>query len=93
MQRDISNITRRDFLKLAGKTAVVSSGFLAGCAAAPAPNRAPNIARAIDIHHHYFAPELIDDIKSMERPSALNTFRPRPTKKTRSRYDLPALVG
>ena len=55
------DMTRRDFLKLAGKSAVVSSGLLAGCATTA--TTAPSASRAIDIHHHYFAPELIDEIK------------------------------
>ena len=55
------DMTRRDFLKLAGKSAVVSSGLLAGCATTA--TTAPSASRAIDIHHHYFAPELIDEIR------------------------------
>ena len=63
MAKETSTITRRDFLKLAGKTAIVSSGFWAGCAATSTPDRAANATRAIDIHHHYFPPDLINEIK------------------------------
>ena len=40
MGDDISSLTRRDFLKLTAKTAVVSSGLLAGCAATSTTSRA-----------------------------------------------------
>ena len=58
------NLTRRDFLKLAGKTAVVSSGLMAGCAPL-ATNRssASGAASAVDVHHHYFPAELIAEVK------------------------------
>jgi aminocarboxymuconate-semialdehyde decarboxylase len=59
---EASSITRRDFLRLAGKTAVVSSGLLAGCASMSTGSGAVP-ARAIDIHHHYFPPELVNEIK------------------------------
>jgi aminocarboxymuconate-semialdehyde decarboxylase len=59
----ISTLSRREFLKLPG----VSAGMiLAGCAqgsARPAGRSAGDPARAIDIHHHYFPPELIKEIK------------------------------
>lgn len=80
MQRESSNTTRRDFLKLAGKTAVVSSGLLAGCAATSAPDRGANVTRAIDIHHHYFAPELIDEIKQHGKALGLEYFPPKTSK-------------
>jgi len=54
-------LTRRVFVKLAGKTAVVSTGLLAGCAAMSTSTRTG--PSAIDIHHHYFPPELINEIK------------------------------
>jgi aminocarboxymuconate-semialdehyde decarboxylase len=70
-----ANITRRNFLKLAGKSAVVSSGFLAGCAAT-STSRQPT-AHAIDIHHHYFAPELIDEIKQHGKALGIEYFPPK----------------
>ena len=80
MQRELSNITRRDFLKLAGKAAAVSSGLLAGCATTSTPDRGANAARAIDIHHHYFAPELIDEIKKHGKALGLEYFPPKTSK-------------
>jgi hypothetical protein len=50
MTENFSSITRRDFLRLTAKGAIVSSGLLSGCAAA-APGGA-KVSRAIDIHHH-----------------------------------------
>jgi hypothetical protein len=55
--------TRRDFLKLAGKSAVVASGRLAGCTTTATTN--PSASRAIDIHHHLLSKELIDEIKKL----------------------------
>jgi len=48
------DFTRREFLRLAGKSALVSSGLLAGCATIATTSQ--STASAIDIHHHYFAP-------------------------------------
>jgi aminocarboxymuconate-semialdehyde decarboxylase len=64
MAQELSAISRRDFLRRVGKTAVVSTGLLAGCS----PLASERIGRskimsAIDIHHHYFPPELVDEIK------------------------------
>ena len=66
MGKESSTISRRGFLKFAGKTAAVSAAFLSGCAQnsmQPAERSAGGLASAIDIHHHYFPPELIDEIK------------------------------
>lgn len=77
-------LTRRDFLKVAGKTAAVSSGLMiAGCStsstsqtgsagAARAAEQAS--ATAIDVHHHYFAPELIDEIKQHGKALGIEYF-------------------
>ena len=54
-------LSRRDFLRLAGKPAVVSTGLLAGCAATSTSTRTG--PSAIEIHHHYFPPELIAEVK------------------------------
>ena len=66
MGKESPTISRRDFLRFAGKTAAVSAAFLSGCAQTamqPAGRSAGGLARAIDIHHHYIPPELIDEIK------------------------------
>src|SRR5262245_60211384 len=55
------DLCRRKFLKLVAKTAVISSGLLTGCAATS--KSGSSYPSAIDIHHHYFAPELIDEVK------------------------------
>jgi aminocarboxymuconate-semialdehyde decarboxylase len=67
MIKEIGAVSRREFLTLTGKSATVSAGMiLAGCAQSstqPAGRSAGNQARAIDIHHHYFPPELIKEVK------------------------------
>ncbi len=67
MVKEIGAVSRREFLTLTGKSATVSAGMiLAGCAQSstqPAGRSAGNQARAIDIHHHYFPPELIKEVK------------------------------
>jgi aminocarboxymuconate-semialdehyde decarboxylase len=79
MANAISNMTRRDFLKVAANTAVVSSGFLTGCAAV-SPDGGSKAARAIDIHHHYFAPELIAEIKQHGKALGIEYFPPKDAK-------------
>jgi aminocarboxymuconate-semialdehyde decarboxylase len=64
MAQELSAISRRDFLRRVGKTAVVSTGLLAGCSPLASERLGRSrIMGAIDIHHHYFPPELIDEIK------------------------------
>ena len=66
MGKESSTISRRGFLKFAGKTAAVSAAFLSGCAQncdAAGGKIRRRTRHAIDIHHHYFPPELIDEIK------------------------------
>ena len=87
MKRQTSTMTRRDFLQLAGKTAVVSSGFLAGCAAT-STTRQP-VASAIDIHHHYFAPELIDEIKQHGKALGIEYFPPKDAKANPFQFQFP----
>jgi aminocarboxymuconate-semialdehyde decarboxylase len=78
MVSEISNMSRRDFLKIAVKTALVSSGFLTGCATvSPGGSK---VARAIDIHHHYFAPELIAEIKQHGKALGVEYFPPKDAK-------------
>jgi aminocarboxymuconate-semialdehyde decarboxylase len=62
MGNEFAAISRRDFLKLTAKSAVFSSAFLTGCATM-ATDGSNKTARAIDIHHHYFPAELINEIK------------------------------
>jgi aminocarboxymuconate-semialdehyde decarboxylase len=62
MPKEFSAMSRRDFLNLTAKSAVVSAGFLTGCTTM-SKDGGKHTARAIDIHHHYFPPELIDEIK------------------------------
>ena len=56
-----TDLSRREFLQLAGKAALVSSSLMTGCAATSMSGGAHS--PAIDIHHHYFAPELIEEVK------------------------------
>ena len=62
MVNKTSIISRRDFLKLAGKSAVISSGLLAGCSSM-STGSGINSMDAIDIHHHYFPAELVKEVK------------------------------
>jgi hypothetical protein len=62
MASKIWTMNRRNFLRLTAKTLAVSAGALSGCATMSASGGS-STARAIDIHHHYFPPELIDEIK------------------------------
>ena len=74
-----SNYSRRDFLKLAGKTAALSSALLAGCAPLATQN-GRGTARAIDIHHHYFPPELIAEVKQHGKALGIEYFPPKDAK-------------
>ncbi|HEY3166464.1 MAG TPA: hypothetical protein VGK57_04485, partial [Candidatus Binatia bacterium] len=62
MGNELAAISRRDFLKLTAKSAIFSSAFLTGCASM-STDGSKKTARAIDIHHHYFPAELINEIK------------------------------
>ena len=73
-------LSRRDFLKLAGATAVVSSGLLAGCATTSTSAGGGAGARAIDIHHHYIPPELIDEVKRNGKALGVEYFPPKGAK-------------
>jgi aminocarboxymuconate-semialdehyde decarboxylase len=84
MGRDSSTISRRDFLKFASKTAAMSAAFLSGCAQTSiqsAGRSAGGPARAVDIHHHYFPPELIDEIKQHGKAlGGIEYFPPKQAK-------------
>jgi aminocarboxymuconate-semialdehyde decarboxylase len=80
MGRDSSTVSRRDFLKFTGKTAAVSAAFLSGCAQTSlqsAGRSAGGPARAIDIHHHYFAPELVNEIKQHGNALGIEYYTPK----------------
>ena len=81
------NYTRRDFLKLAGNATIVSSGLIAGCATTTMTSR--STSRAIDIHHHYFAPELIDEIKKHGKALGVEYFPPKQAKDNPYRIQFP----
>jgi hypothetical protein len=70
-----SNITRRDFLKFSAKTAVVSSGILAGCSVTSSSK--PASLSAIDIHHHYIPLELIEEVKTHGKALGVEYFPPK----------------
>ncbi len=78
MATEISTVSRRDFLKLAAKGAVVSSGLLAGCSTVSP--RGAQVSRAIDIHHHYIPPELIDEVKRNGKALGVEYFPPKDAK-------------
>jgi aminocarboxymuconate-semialdehyde decarboxylase len=84
MGKNSSRICRRDFLRFAGKTAAVSAAFLSGCAQTSMPSSgrsAGGPTRAIDIHHHYFPPELIDEIKQHGKAlGGIEYFPPKQAK-------------
>jgi aminocarboxymuconate-semialdehyde decarboxylase len=73
--------SRRDFLKFAGMSAAVSTGLLSACAAL-APDRGGLVtdARAVDIHHHYIPPELIEEVKKNGKALGVEYFPPKETK-------------
>lgn len=73
-----SNITRRDFLKFTAKTAIVSSGLLAGCSATSSSK--PASLSAIDIHHHYIPLELIEEVKTHGKALGVEYFPPKDAK-------------
>jgi aminocarboxymuconate-semialdehyde decarboxylase len=79
MVSEISNMTRRDFLKVAAKAAAASSALLTGCATM-AGNDAKNAPRAIDIHHHYIPLELIDEVKRNGKALGVEYFPPKDAK-------------
>jgi aminocarboxymuconate-semialdehyde decarboxylase len=88
MANQPANLTRRDFLKLAGQTAIVSSGLLTGCATTTMTSR--SASRAIDIHHHYFPPELIDEIKKHGKAlGGIEYFPPKQAKDNPYRIQFP----
>jgi len=85
MGKDSSTVSRPDFLKFAGKTAAVSASFLSGCAqtsSQSAGRSAGGPARAIDIHHHYFAPELVNEIKQHGNALGIEYYAPKDSRES-----------
>ena len=78
MADTISNINLLDFLELSAKGAVVSFGLLAGCATVSP--RGARVSRAIDIHHHYVPPQLIDEVKRNGKALGVEYFPPKTPK-------------
>jgi len=78
MAQEISKLARRDFLKLAGKSAIISSGLLTGCATTATTSR--TAASAIDIHHHYIPLELIDEVKRNGKTLGVEYLPPKNPK-------------
>jgi aminocarboxymuconate-semialdehyde decarboxylase len=85
MGKDSATVSRRDFLKFTGKTAAVSAAFLSGCAQTSlqsAGRSAGGPARAIDIHHHYFAPELANEIKHHGNALGIEYHTPKDSRES-----------
>lgn len=83
-----SNISRRDLLRFTAKGAIVSAGLLSGCTAVSSDGG--RMSRAIDIHHHYFPPELIDEIKKHGKTlGGIEYFPPKQVKDNPYRIQFP----
>jgi len=82
-------LSRRDFLKLAGATAVVSSSLSSGCAATSPTGEGRTSARAIDIHHHYIPLELIEEVKKNGKTLGVEYFPPKDAKDNPLRIQFP----
>jgi aminocarboxymuconate-semialdehyde decarboxylase len=78
MATENPGIGRRDFLRLAAKGAVASTAVLSGCAAVSSDSA--SASRAIDIHHHYVPPELIDEVKRNGKTLGVEYFPPKTPK-------------
>lgn len=79
MTYETSSYSRRDFLRLAARSAIVSSGLLSGCATV-SPGGGANTSRAIDIHHHYIPVELIEEVKTNGKALGVEYFPPKTPK-------------
>jgi aminocarboxymuconate-semialdehyde decarboxylase len=81
-----STMNRRNFLRLAGKSAVSAGLLLSGCAHTsiqPAGKAAgAQQPKAIDIHHHYFAPELINEIKQHSNALGIEYIPPKDSRES-----------
>jgi aminocarboxymuconate-semialdehyde decarboxylase len=80
-----STMNRRNFLRLAGKSAVSAGLLLSGCAHTsiqPVGKAAGAQLKAIDIHHHYFAPELINEIKQHSKALGIEYIAPKDSRES-----------
>ena len=97
MAKQASTFSRRDFLKLAGKTAAISSGLLmSGCGVSSvsqtggaASGNIRRTARAIDIHHHYFPMDLVSEIKQHGKALGIEYFPPKDEKASPLQFQFP----
>lgn len=90
MVKEAPVFSRREFLKLAGMSAAVSTGLLAGCGTLSGNRDVTGAAaRAIDIHHHYFPPELIDEIKQHGKALGIEYFPPNDSRENRLSIKFP----
>src|SRR5215813_8267996 len=83
MDKEWSTISRRDFLKFAAKTSAVGAAIFSGCAQTSTQRAripAGGLASAIDIHHHYIPPELIDEVKRNGQALGVEYFPPKDAK-------------
>jgi aminocarboxymuconate-semialdehyde decarboxylase len=94
MTKTASPYSRRHFLKLAGRGAAVSAGMmLTGCAQTsmqPAGRAAGEQLKAVDIHHHYFPAELIDEIKQHGKALGIEYIPPKDSKESPLSIKFPA---
>src|SRR5919106_2871194 len=94
MTKTASTYSRRHFLKLAGRGVAVSAGMmLTGCAQTsiqPAGRVAGEQLKAVDIHHHYFPAELIDEIKQHGKALGIEYIPPKDSKESPLSIKFPA---
>jgi aminocarboxymuconate-semialdehyde decarboxylase len=79
MAYETSSCSRRDFLRLAAKSAVVSSGLLSGCSIV-SRGGGTTASPAVDIHHHYIPLELIDEVTRNGKALGVEYFPPKTPK-------------
>src|SRR5690349_5621999 len=73
----LEEVSRRAFLKYVGKTVAASGLLLSGCSLNSAGESDHRFAPAIDIHHHYFPPELVNEIKDHGKTLGIEYFPPK----------------
>src|SRR5215471_2862213 len=83
MDKEWSTISRRDFLKFAAKTSALGAAIFSGCAQTSTQRArisAGGLASAIDIHHHYIPPQLMDEVKRTGQALGVEYFPPKDAK-------------
>src|SRR4029434_7790615 len=83
MSKDASPVSRRNFLKFAGKTAAVSAAFLSGCAQTsmqPAGRSPGGLAHAIDTQRHTIPPARMDEVTRNGQALGVEYFPPKDAK-------------